>query len=141
MEELSTEKIREKIKMPPELQEAYERVVLAGMKIVFNEKTENILMTQINGPGDTGEKLGKGIAGLMLLLFQESNKTIPPAVIIPAGVDLLVQTAEFLKKGNLVEVAPDDVGQGIEVMVSVLLEKFGGNVQKLTELLNSYEGA
>jgi hypothetical protein len=79
-DELNVESVRENIKMPPEFQEAYERVVVAGMKVMFSKESHKLMLDEIQKEGPIGQKLGMGIAGLMLLLVKESNNTIPPQV-------------------------------------------------------------
>ena len=95
-DDLSAEQVSSQIKMPPELQEAYERVVLAGMKMLFDKNTNKLAVKQLQSmEGPLSERLGKSVAGLLAELFRQSNKTMPPQVIIPAGVELLMQAADF----------------------------------------------
>jgi hypothetical protein len=135
---LSPENVAGKIKMPPELQNAYERVVLAGMKVMFDKSSHESALQQLQGPGPVAERLGKAIAGLMVLLFKQSNQTMPPQVIIPAGTDLLVRAADFLKKSGKEQVTDQDIGEGLSVMIETLLTKFGLDPAKV---LNSYDGS
>lgn len=138
--ELNLEAIQKNIKMPPELQEAYERVVVAGMKVMFSKESHQMMLKEIQGEGPVSEKLGKGIAGLMLLLFKESNETIPPQVIIPAGVELLVQAADFVKKSDIEQVTNEDIGNAIEVFITMILDKFGADSKQIMAMVNQYSG-
>ena len=70
---LTPEVIKQNIKLPADLQEAYDRVVIAGQKIIFDEKTNKLVLDAIKGEGSLGIRLGKGIATLMLLLYRESQ--------------------------------------------------------------------
>lgn len=124
---ITPEAVKENINMPPKLQNAYDRVVLAGMKIMFSEKTNQVVMKQMQGPGPVSERLGMGIAGLMATLFKESNKTIPPAVIIPAGVYLLAQAADFLKKSQIENVDDKTIGDAMQIFVETTIKMFGGD--------------
>ena len=138
-QELSLDNVRSQIKMPPELQEAYERVVLAGMKVMFSKETNRLFLDEINGEGDVSEKLGRGIAGLMLMLFKESNQTMPPAVVIPAGMDLMMQAVDFVRKAGLAEVTNKDIGDAMEIFIGTIISKFGGNVQGMYQLVNNFD--
>ena len=89
------------------------------------------------GPAD--EKLGKGIAGLMLILFKESNETIPPQVIIPAGVQLLIKAAEFAKQSGMGEISNKDVAGGIELMIAIIMEKFGVDPSQFKQMLDQFD--
>lgn len=138
-DELNTETIKNNIKMPPELQEAYERVVIAGMKIMFSKETHRIMLKEMQRPGSVAERLGTGIAGLMLLMVKESNNTLPPPVIIPAGMELLMQAVDFLRQTNMEKITNKDIGDAIEVMISVILQKFGVAPDQLEQMINQYD--
>lgn len=138
-QELSAEAVRSNIKMPPELQNAYDRVVTAGMKIMFDKNSHQLLLKEIQGPGSTGEKLGKGIVGLMMVMFQKSNKTMPPAVMVPAGLELLMQAADFANKAGLMKVTNKDIGEGVDIMINLLLKAFGVKPQQIQQMLNQYD--
>jgi hypothetical protein len=139
-DDLTLEAIQKNIKMPPELQEAYERVVVAGMKVMFSKESHQIMLKEIQAEGEVSEKLGRGITGLMLLLFKESNQTIPPQVIIPAGVELLVQAADFVRKSGVDEITNADIGDAIEVFITMILDKFGADSKQIMAMVNQYSG-
>tara|TARA_R110000796_G_scaffold32054_1_gene84318 strand:+ start:1658 stop:2206 length:549 start_codon:yes stop_codon:yes gene_type:complete len=135
---ISPQAIKENTKMPPKLQNAYDRVVLAGMKIMFSEKTNELVMKQMQGDGPVSERLGIAIAGLMATLFKESNQTMPPAVVIPAGVYLLAQAAEFLKKSQLENIDDKGVGDAMQIFVETTIKMFGGDSDKVYSILNGF---
>ena len=138
-DDLSAEAVSNNIKMPPELQEAYDRVVIAGMKVMFSEESHKMLLQFMEGEGTPPEKLGKGIAGLMLILFKESNETIPPQVIIPAAVQLLMRAADFAKKSGMEDITNEDIAGGIELMIAIVLEKFGVDPTQFKQMLDQYD--
>lgn len=137
--EISPEQVRKDMKLPPELQQAYERVVVAGMKMMFSKETNKYMLKQLEGEGTMAEKLGGGIAELMIALFLESNKTMPPQVIIPAGTELLVQAADFINKSDLAEVTNRDVGDGIQMMMSLIFRQFGIDPDKLMQKIDQFD--
>ena len=137
-DDLNAETIKENIKMPPEFQEAYERVVIAGMKVMFSKESHKLMLDELQKEGPIGQKLGMGIAGLMLLLFKESNQTMPPQVIIPAGVELLMQAADFIRNTKMEKITNADIGEAMEVMISTILQKFGVDPEQMGEMLNQY---
>ena len=135
---ITPEAIKENTKMPPKLQNAYDRVVLAGMKIMFGEKTNKMVMQQIQGDGPISQRLGIGISGLMATLFKESNNTMPPAVVIPAGVYLLAQAADFLKKTQIENIDDKSIGDAMQVFVETTIKMFGGDSDKVYSILNGF---
>lgn len=137
--ELTPEAVTKGIKMPPELQDAYDRVVLAGMKMMFDKQSHGAMLRSLQGQGTMAEKLGKGIAGLMLIMVKESNSTMPPSVIIPAGIALMMQAVDFMKKTGLAEPTNQEVGDGMEIMITTLMEKFGASPDKLQAALSQFD--
>ena len=124
-DDLSVEQVTSQIKMPPQLQEAYQRVVLAGMKLLFDKKTNRFAIKQFQAlEGSVGERLGKSIAGLLAMLFRESNQSMPPQVIVPAGVELVMQAADFIRKAKIEPINNKDIGDAMDVMVTTVLQMF-----------------
>lgn len=124
-DDLTPDQVSSQIKMPPELQEAYERVVLAGMKLLFSKETNKAAVQLMQEQdGDLAERLGKSIAGLLAEMFRKSNNTMPPQVIIPAGVELLMQAADFIRKSGLEPINNQVIGDAMDVMVTTVLQMF-----------------
>lgn len=138
-EDITPEAVREKITVPPELQDAYERVVLAGMKMMFSEQTHELMLKEFERGGPIAKRLGEGTAGLLLLLFKQTNGNMPPQVLIPAGTDLLVQAADFVRKAGLEKVTNKDIGDGLEIMVGILFEKFGLSPEKVYQMVGGFD--
>jgi hypothetical protein len=124
---VNVEKIQSNIQLPPELQDAYERVVAAGMKVLFSKETHPMVLEQLDGPGDMATKIGEGIARVVVFLFNESNGTMPEDVIVPAGILLILKASEFINQSGLGEVSDEEVGRAMEIMISALFDGFGAD--------------
>ena len=138
-DELTLENVKKNIKVPPELQEAYERVVIGGMKVMFSKESHQVMLKEMQGQGPVAQRLGQGIAGLMLLLFKESNETIPPEVIIPAGIELLMQAVDFVRETGMGEITNKDIGDAMEIMMRMILEKFGMKPEQFEQVFNQFD--
>lgn len=140
--DLTTDMVSKEIKMPAELQEAYERVVLAGMKLLFSKETNKAVIGVLqNQDGDLAERLGKSIAGLMAELYRTSNQSMPPQVIIPAGVELLMQAADFIRKSKLEPINNKIIGDAMDVMVTTVLQMFKLDPGKIVQFVDQKQGA
>lgn len=122
---MNIDEVQSKIQLPPEMQDAYTRVVAAGMKVMFSKETHDAMLQQLNAPGDTATKLGQGIAKVILFLFNESNGTMPQEVIVPAAMILLIKAAEFVNQSGKGQVSDEEIGQAMEVLIDSLFEGFG----------------
>jgi len=138
-ESLTPESVRENMHIPADLQEGFDRVVLAGMKVMFSEETHSQVLQQLEGQGPIAQKLGQGVAGLMLMLFKESNQTMPPQLLIPAGIELLMQAVDFVKRGGLAKPTDKDIGDAMQIMIEVIMEKFGQSPDKIASLVDQYD--
>jgi hypothetical protein len=127
------------IDIPPELQEAYDRVVLAGMKIMFSEKGNKLVVDQLKAEGPLGQKIGKGVASLVLMVFKISNETVPLEVLIPAGIKLVSEAADFVSKVTEQPVPEPEMGVAMETLIMTLLEKFGVDPAQMEQMLNQFD--
>ena len=55
--EISVESVRSEMNIPPELQNAYERVVVAGMKVMFSKETNKYVLKALESEGSTRKSL------------------------------------------------------------------------------------
>jgi hypothetical protein len=132
---ITPESVRAKMQLPPELKNAYERIVLAGKKVMYSEQTHSIMQQQLAGPGPIAQKLGVGVSRLLVMLINESKGSLPPSVLIPAGTELVAEAADFLKKSGQ-PVSDQDIGEAMSVMVEDLLKTFGMNPAKMQAALS-----
>lgn len=117
--------------IPKEFHEAFARVVKAGMKVMFSKETHDDVIDLIsNNQGNLGEVLGQQIANLMALLFEKSNGSIPGEVIIPAGMYLLTQGADFLEQVTGEEASADMIAEASQVFIDTTMGAFGVDPQK-----------
>jgi hypothetical protein len=105
---------------PPQAQQI-QRIVVAGMKVMFSPQSHNLMTQQLQGPAPMPQKLGQGVAGLMGLLAKESNNTLPPKLMVPAGMVLVAHAADFLRKAGQ-QVSDVDVGNAIQILIQTLLK-------------------
>lgn len=119
--------------IPEEMKDAYNRVVMAGMKIMFSQETHQFMLQQLDGPEPLAQKLGEGIGMLMMMIHGESNGTIPPYTIFPAGQNLMLQAIEFIQEGG-VDVTDQEFGDALEIFYRFVAEKFGTTLEELLEI-------
>ena len=135
---LSPAALREKMVMPDDLKKVYERVVVAGKKIMYSPQTHELMLKQLKSEGAIEKRLGEGIGGLMVLLFKQSNSNLPPTVLIPAGTELLSDAVDYLNESGEESVTDEQMADALLVMVGYLLTKFGVDPNKLGAMLNQF---
>jgi len=106
------------------------RIVAAGKKVMYSQQTHQMMLESMQGEGAPEEKLSKGIIGLLSMLWGESKGSLPPQLIIPAGMVLMADAADFMRQAGE-PVTPEQFGAATEMMVDGLLKQGGVDPDKL----------
>lgn len=101
-----------------------ERIVLAGTKVMFDQRTHKLMLDQLGGEGPVPDKLGQGIAGLLGMLWAESGNSLPPKLMIPAGVVLLAHAVAFLREAGE-QVTDAEMARAMTIMANTVMEAAG----------------
>lgn len=130
--------IRAKMKFPKGLEKAYAKVVKAGIQLMFDPSTREQTMAFMEESGGDPDKMAEGVSAVVLMLFKESNETIPPNLLIPAGIELLVHAVEVAKAGGA-EVSNEQLAEGMGNMVEQILIKFGATPEQMQKLMSGMD--
>ena len=81
----------------PEEQDAYDKVIMAAMKVLFeNEETNNTIIKQLKAGAKTPAKALADVATMLIVqLDQQSGGKIPETVILPASGEILEQVSDL----------------------------------------------
>lgn len=110
--------------VPANLQEAFKRVVLAGMKVMYSQEMQGEIQSEMKREAPMFQKLAEAVAGLMGVLVSQS-KGMPPEVVMPAAVELIYEAASFVNESGMGKASPDDVKQAVQYL-AVIMMKAGG---------------
>ncbi len=114
-------------KVIPDNQDEFNRVVLAGKKIMFDPKT-HANMELVKNPQSRKDPIGtisKGITGLMWVMYQQSHQSMKPQVMVYAGIVLMCHAFDFAERGLGIKVTPDIVARTTEALAQAILERLG----------------
>jgi len=112
-------------RVPPDMKDAWDRIMVAGMKFLFDESTNTMVNDYLEGPGDMSQKLGEGTAGLMVTLDKESRGALPKELLIPGGIALMILSIKYMKKAGIANVSSQEYAKAIEIFMYKLLGAFG----------------
>lgn len=136
---VDTKQIEDAIQVPPNLKPAFDRIVLSGMRIMFSKDSHKLLLEQLNKEGPLAQKLTEGIISLMYLLWTQSNKTIPPQLMVPATVVMTLRAFDYLQQAGDPEATKEVLGEALNGAVTGVMERFGVDPNNLEGALK--EGA
>ena len=121
------------------LQDVYDNVVLAGMKVLFdNKKTNEGIVERLTADkANPAKALSDTAAMLMIQLDQQAGGSIPEEVILPAAIELLEQTSELADSLGLFLIDDAVLNRAGQLMVTNLAEQYGTTPEEVHELMGT----
>lgn len=118
------------------LGEAYDRVTTAGMKMLYApENAEMIQGLILNDEVPVPNKLGEGIANLLVMMDNQGNGTIPKEILVPVGVTLMFEAADYLFEVGI-DVTEEDLGAALELMINGVFVGYGIDPAKIEQVID-----
>lgn len=136
--ELSSAATRKAMNIPKNLEQAYDRLIKAGLRVMFDQRTRDKTLNFIEQSAGDPEKLAEGVVAVVVTLYQESNGTMPPNLIIPVGIELLVHASEVASAGGL-KVGKEVIAEAMASFVHQVLIKFGATPEQMQKLMSGMD--
>jgi hypothetical protein len=114
---------------------AFERISLAGMKVMFDKKMHQTLMQGLSESPDKINTVAEGIVGILSLLYKESRNTMTVTPMITAGMALLLQALAFMEDAGMLQVDAAALEQATQHYVETLLPKLGITPEKMAAIM------
>ena len=130
---ITEQSVTAQLHLTPQQAQQMQRIVLAGKMVLFSKESHHLMLKELDGPGTISQKIGQGVAGLMGLLWQESKNSLPPNLLIPAGMVLVVVVADFLRQTGQ-QITDQDIGSAIEAMTTAILHASGVDPDKVAAM-------
>lgn len=123
----------------PEEQDHYEKVVLAGDKIIFgDDKAREAVVKQLTvSAREPAKALADATALLVIQLDEQAGKTIPETVILPAAIELLEHVSELAESLQLFQMDDAVVNRAGQLMVGNLAEAYGMQPEDMQAMVDS----
>jgi hypothetical protein len=123
-----------------EEQEAYERVVLAGIQAMSDPASNESIMKMLSdGANDPAQALVETTAAIVIQLDEQSGGTIPEVVIIPAAAEIMSNVAEFAQQSKAFIVDDNLMGRSTQMLVLRLVDEYGGDPEEVQQLIDSMD--
>lgn len=122
---LTPEDIKAKLMqtLPQNMQQVFQRVIVAGQKIMYDDQAQSMAMAEMKKEGDPAFHLGKVIAALIMMMWQKSNGTLPPEIIPYAILYLMAEATDFLNQAGT-QITKEQVGDATEYALAIIMRKF-----------------
>jgi hypothetical protein len=118
----------------PEEQAIYNKVVLAGRKVLYDDATHTDVMEML-GAADPATSLGQLVALIVIEIDQRNDMRIPDTVVLPAAMELMDAAAELAQAAGLFTLDADQSEIAVQVLVARLGEVYGIDQEEAQRVL------
>lgn len=113
----------------PQLAQAINKVIQAGLRILYSQETRKMLTDGLTQDAPIGDVLSQEVAGLMKVMDDRAQGKIPRKAIIPAAVALMQDLVAFVKETGIAQPTDDDMKAALQKVVLLLVDQFKPDTQ------------
>lgn len=126
--------------IPPEAKDAVDRIVAAGMKIMYSPQLRQELQKAVQSKEPVPQKMAAAVTTLLVGMDKQSKGSMPTAAMFPAGMELLGEAAMVLEKAGQ-PVTQEDYNDAAQLMFVLLGKaKFGAKDQDMMGAAQGWVG-
>jgi hypothetical protein len=111
--------------VPPDVKDATDRVVAAGMRLMYAPEMREDIAAAIQSQEPMPKKLAENVTGLLLTLDQKAKGGIPAGALFPAAMGLLGEAADLAVAAGQ-QVTQSDYNDAALAMYALIGQKLGG---------------
>lgn len=135
---LDAASVRKGMQLPKGMEAAYDKIVKAGLKVMFDPSTQDDTMNFIEESNGDPTKMAEGVTAVVVSLFEQSNNTMPPNLLIPAGIELLVHAADVANAGGM-NLDKQAIAEAMSSVVQQILVKFGATPEQMQKMMSGMD--
>lgn len=113
-------------RVPPALQPALQKIMVAGRNMMYAPTHQGgTLANQVLAkPGDPLRNIAEGVVKLMLVMYKQSNKTMPLQAAIPATYMLLMEGLDYAESSGHIKVDSKAISAATKDCGALMLQAF-----------------
>lgn len=126
--------------LSPQLQDAYQRIVTPGMKILYTPQTHQMErqgIAKITGPQDVPNAVAQGVAKIISTLYQASQRKMSIPMSIPAATTLACYILDDIAHIKGIPMTPDLVAQTTQAVVQKLYALYQISPQQVQQAIDA----
>lgn len=121
-------------KVPQELQSSLEKIVHAGLTIMYSPNLTQQRNERIATSKDPAKEAGEGAARMISNLYQQSGKKLPIPLVVPAAMIFAFEWLDLIAKTGKTQITPDLIAQTTKSVADAILPLMGITKEKLASL-------
>ena len=119
---------------------AFDRVVVAGKKMLYAPESAQVVQSlMMDDQIPMANKLGEGIANLMVMMDNQGNGTIPKEIMIPAGIVVMFEAADYAFEVGF-EISEKDLADALEKLIYGIYAGYQIPAEKVDEVIDTLAG-
>lgn len=126
--------------IPQELREMYQKMILSANRIMFDKSSHSEAMKVLEGPEPMEQKIAKGVTTIIYIIWQKSNGSVPPQLLIPVTIAVVLYAFKFLQDSGDESAQPAMLGQAIELAYDTVLRKFEIDPERVPQMVQEIQG-
>lgn len=120
-------------KVPPDKKNAFDRIVTAGLKVMYDPQSHPLMVKQLSKPGDPATIAGEGAGALLGMIYKESKGSLPITEGVMASQIWLCEALDFMAQSGQIQITNDLVANATKSLMSHILQIFGVNPAKINQ--------
>lgn len=122
-------------RVPQEQQDALQRIVLAGKKILYDKTTNTAVEKRLAAAKDPAAAAGSGAVELVGVLARESRGTLPKDLVGPSAAILMTEILDYMKQTGRIEGSPADLEKATRSMAETMMKGSGVSSDQFDQIL------
>lgn len=123
------EKVRQGVesKLPPQAKDDFDRIVVAGMKILYSPQTHPVvqqLYDKVQQGGFQPQAIATGMVNFLGMIYRASRGKMSVPAAYPAGIVLLTYVLDDLEKTRGLQITEPLVKEVGKIMAQQIIEMF-----------------
>lgn len=138
---IDIEDILEKVQIAPDIKDLYEKCLVNGMRFMFDKGAFAETAKHLAKDEPMPKKIADGVVAVVYMLWEKSNKTLNPQVIVPVTFALTLKGFEFLQESGHPEATKEVLGAAVEMAVTTIMQKFNVPPDQIEALVQQNQAA
>lgn len=122
-------------RVPQEKQDALQRIVLAGKKILYDKTTNTEVERRMQSAQNPAEAAGSGAVELLGVLAHESRGTLPKDLIAPSVGVLMTEILDYMKQTGRIKGTPEELEAATKALSEAMMRGSGVSEQTFDQIL------
>lgn len=110
--------------MDQETQQAYFKIVIAGMHIAL-DKGPNGILASLRLSKDPVADAAKGAVAMVIVMRKEAKGVMPMKAMVPAALTLMLKALDFADRSGLVKVAEPELVRATHIFTDQIFARTG----------------